>query len=522
MNFIKRAFLSIKRNSRKYSLLFVLVLLLGSLASGAVSIQQAVRSTEERLIAQIPAIAIIEPDHQAWEDTMSEAIESGEGWESVSHVPYTVEMIHEIGNLSYVRRFDYSLTAMVYSTELIRYINRFPNPEWGIEASEIVDWNSLSLGERGGLERVGVVGIRGSEMIDIETGLIELVEGRLFDEEEQNSSIVMVSEGFAEANDLNIGSTFSLSSYLFGNEPADLGGVQVDTEAILESTLAHKESVVEVVGIFSVIPQINADNLWQNVQWTQDMLNQIYAPNEFVQLHREFIRGAQQVIFDDWEETVENSPQPIFLLNDPRDLRPFAEAAADILPFHWRIGDLTSNLDTVFYSMEMMNWIADIIFYTALGAAIVIVSLLIVLVLRDRNQEIGLYLALGERKIKVFSQLLLEILTISTMALTLSLVAGNFLSDGLSRIMLQNDLLQQENEIPWIIETTMPELAWHNPGEVSIEEMLELYDTSLDSETVLLFYGIATTTIIFSTLIPMALVLRLNPKKVLMGGGFLR
>jgi len=516
MNYTKRAFTNIKRNYGKYGLLFGLILILGSLVSGAISIQRAVQSTEERLIATLPAMAVITSDWQGSEQARLEAEYNGE--EMPMNVPITAETIHRIGELPYVRLFNYTWNTVMYSTELTRYINRFPNPEWGIDASEIIDSESLSHGVAEEIERYRVTGIHGSQMLDIDSGLIELTEGRLF-EDREDGAVVWISRQLAEVNNLAIGSTISLSSYIFGEIIPDFSPIQVDTETLLDSALFQKQSLVEVIGIFELIPQINADNEFQNVQWTQDMLNRIYAPNAFVQSHLEAIREAQSQIFDDFHEwgLWWQAPQNMtFLLNDPRDLRAFSDVANEMLPFDLRIDDLTSNLNVVFYSMNMMNWIANLVLYTTIGATVVIISLLVVLFLRDRTQEIGLYLALGEKKLKIMVQVLVELFVVALASLSLALVVGNFLSDGLARMMLQNDLLQQEEKVPWILDFTHPSLAWHNPGEVSIEEMLELYDTSLDSQMVVLFYGISGLTILVSAVAPLAYTVKLNPKKILM------
>jgi len=522
MNLVKRAFINIKRNLGKFGLLFGLVLLLGSLASGAVSIQRAVQSTEERLIAQIPPVANIVTNDIAWDVAAREL-----GGDRLYILPVTEAMVRKIGALPYVRRFDYDRTAVtLFSTEVIRYVNRFPNPEWNLGPFDMLDWGSLATTTNevsviDGLEWFNINGVSDPDMVEIDTELIEITRGRALTQEDidEEAPVILVSQGFADANFLDIGSTLELDAIVFDSFRGniyELEGVQ-ETSQLLEDALFQSSLNVEVIGIFEVVTQINADTDGQNFNWTQNMLNQIYGTHGWVEAVNELLDGYRPVVNNEEESTVWSYwINPVFWLYDPRDLEAFSEASAQILPEFWRIDNLASNLDTVLYSMEMMNWIADLILYTAVGATVVIVGLLIILFLRDRSQEVGLYLALGERKGKVLGQLWVEVFVISIVALNLSLVVGNFLSDGLSRVMLQNDLLQQEEEMPWIIETTMPELAWHNPGEVTIEEMLELYDTSLDSETVLLFLGIASLTITASTLAPMGYVLKLNPKQILM------
>jgi len=56
-----------------------------------------------------------------------------------------------------------------------------------------------------------------------------------------------------------------------------------------------------------------------------------------------------------------------------------------------------------------------------------------------------------------------------------------------------------------------------NLGELSVEESLEMFDTSLDAATISTFVGVGTVVILLSTVIPIAYVVKLEPKKVLTG-----
>ena len=524
MGFVQRSFISIKKNLGKFGLLFVLISILGSLASGALSVQQAIHNTEDRLIAQIPAIANVIRDNEA---IMANLLETGESI-SPAWNPPSLEMIEEIGLLPYVYTFNYRVSSILYSTTITIYINQNPNPNWGIDASEIIDWGSLSQGIPGGLERFNTIGVRQSDFFELETGFVEIVDGRTFtdSEIELGNPVVIISSGLATVNNLSVGSMINVSSMLFDTywggldtEWLHIGGNRdeagiIDTNYTLDSALVTKELEVEVIGIFEIVPQINADTAWQDVQWTQNALNQIYAPIVFVDSLNNFLSENGQALIDDFY-VFDEGFTPTFLLNDPRDLVAFSEAANELLPRFWRIGDLSGNNDHVLTLITNLNWIADTILYTGVGATIIVLSLTILLFLKDRKHEIGIYLALGERKVRIMGQLLIEVFAVATLALSLALAIGNLLSTTISRAMLMSDFLHQEEEIPWI-ETTMPELAWHNPGEVTIEELLEIYDISLDPDIIIIFYALGSITVLLSTVIPMVYVLKLSPKKVLL------
>ena len=77
-------------------------------------------------------------------------------------------------------------------------------------------------------------------------------------------------------------------------------------------------------------------------------------------------------------------------------------------------------------------------------------SLLITLFLRDRKQEIGIYLAIGDKKGRVTAQFLTEVLGLSLVAITLSLFTGSLLANNFSQTMVQNNLMTpMENVSVW-------------------------------------------------------------------------
>lgn len=71
--------------------------------------------------------------------------------------------------------------------------------------------------------------------------------------------------------------------------------------------------------------------------------------------------------------------------------------------------------------------------------SLLIISLIVLLFLRDRKHELGIYLSIGETRGKIIGQILVELLLISAIALLLSLVTGNLLADSISGSLFQMD-----------------------------------------------------------------------------------
>jgi putative ABC transport system permease protein len=206
----------------------------------------------------------------------------------------------------------------------------------------------------------------------------------------------------------------------------------------------------------------------------------------------------------------------LFVLNDPMDLELFEKEADTFLPEYYEVESIGS-YDQVAAPMKSMQGIATLILYGAVGAAIITISLLITLFLRDRKHEIGIYLSLGEKKSKIARQIVLEVTVVAIIAITLSLFTGNLLSGIVSEKMLTDQIVADQKRMDSFVNYTS---EWSSRGYdsgINSDDLLAIYGVSLDKTTVFLFYLVGIGTVFVSTLIPIIYITRLNPKKILMG-----
>jgi len=512
MNFLKRASASVTRRPGKTIILLLLVFILGIIISGAISVQQAIENTEDNLRRNLPAVATVEQD---WEAAMAHEAMTGE-WMQMEAL--TADLIRQIGELPYIESFDFSISGQVFSSELERFVHPNPDFEHVIWTPDIEDLVQLEL-----------QGVQNHEMLDIQAGIIELVTGRVFTEQEISNfnninSVAIISQEFAELNNLTVGSTFIVDNTVY--DEFNVTGNWIESEIFVEDNVVGRESYeLEVIGIFRSMIESTGGDDWENARREIMLGNRIYVPNAMTERSLEF-RLEQMLltgIWDDgeWEPTLEDWLwfDPIFRLNDPRDLTAFSEAAGELLPEFWRTTDLSNTFSDISTSMENMQWLASLILWISISATLLILSLLITLFLRDRKYEIGIYLALGEKKMKVIMQIVLEVVSVAVVAISLALFAGNFLARNISESMIQQDLIasqqdQWSNSMVWTQGSER--LSWFSSGNMSIEEMMESYQISLDMGTIGLFYAIGIGTILISTIVPIAYIIRLDPKKIMM------
>jgi len=513
MSFLKRAIISIKRRPGKSIILLLLVFILGNIISGAISVEQAIQNTEFNLKQSLPAVAKIEED---WDELYRQQEATGE-WVFPDRIDS--ELIERIGQLPYVADFDYSIADELFSKELKRVTH--PDPQF-----DHAGWSLAKDVE--GLESLKVKGVHNPEVFDIIGGAIELIAGRPFTEEEINNfdrvrSVALVSKSFAELNNLTVGSTFTLdnTAYDMFNSQGEWNASEIFKD---DNILAEESYEIEVIGIFEPINAPNTGNKLDDADQEMQLANRIYVPNavaeagtmlKFEQAEASGANNESDLNLDNWIKY-----ESIFLLNDPQDLDTFAEEAQNMLPENWQVSDLSNNFADIASSMETLQWLSSLILWIAVGAALLILSLLITLFLRDRKYEIGIYLALGEKKIKVISQIILEVVATGFVAITLSLFTGSLLAGNISETMLRQDLINQQEDNSMggglLVSEGSGDLNMFSPGELTPEEMLENYALSIDATTVILFYSIGIGTILVSTVAPILYITRLNPKKVMM------
>ena len=169
----------------------------------------------------------------------------------------------------------------------------------------------------------------------------------------------------------------------------------------------------------------------------------------------------------------------------------------------------------VTYSMDLLLQLADSLRWFAALAAIIILTLTILLFFHDRRHEIGIYRALGDKVSKIIIQMIIEIGLITAIAFIFAIFASHIVSESISAYLFEQYLIEQMDSGEFYVSTPGG-LELHNPGMMSVEEALALYDVTLDAITMVIFISIGSLVVLISTLLPVWYVAKLNPKRLLL------
>ena len=507
MNVVQRAKRSLLQQFGKTIILLLLITTLGSLIAGAVLINRATDATMDNLRRSMPAImsiAGVQDEDGNW--LQSELI--------------TRATIRYIGALSYVSHYDYSV---IHDAE--GYFNAYVPNHWDMGGA----WHSQTQ------HYFRLFGTSRPEVLYLEKGMYELIVGRTFTEEEMVgdeftlTAPILVSQQVADLNNFYVGQLIYLNhGYFVLPEGANLPPHGLSDITNLNELMAHRynnwvsrEYQFEIVGIFTFTRELR-DNATQREEVDHySMFNLFFAPNWRV----EEMRQNQYQSFHSFVDILQvaellGTPpgfhfiDPFWVLNDVREIDLFAQAADELLaPYNLQIADLSGIFGTIVASTDNLNGTISTVMWLASVALVLVLTLLIILYLHDRKQEIGIYLALGERKYKIVFQILFEVLVVAIIGFGCAIFISNLVAEEISVSMLRAELVanaRDENHWPSIMELV------GFAQELSVDEMMEMFDVALDGRAIAHFFVISLGVVSVAVIIPIAYLLELNPKDILL------
>jgi putative ABC transport system permease protein len=476
MNFLKRAFLSLVRRKGKSLILLFIIFILSNVMAGSIAIGQASNNVEKTIKLQLGANATVELDWEKMQEWTQEQ------WDSLQYI--TPEIADSIGNLSYVKYYDYSSEAYINSNTLTQYD---PN---------MVEIPTISY--------FPIKGVQYAPILDIVNGNASLVQGRTFNEAEITNAdyVALISDKVAQQNNIFVGDVIYLqNTFSMWKE---------------DNTMEEykRDIALEVIGIFTPKVEQSDENNGGWIDYTP--FNRIYVPNGVANAENRWLNEQYAIAYPDSNIKIDQIYiTPTFVLNNPEDVESFRTEAKSLLPDYYKVTVSSDAYDSVAGPIKFIGSLSNVILYVAIGATILILSLVVILFLRDRKHELGIYLALGESKSKVVGQILIEVVSIALIAITLSLLTGNSIAESTSQSMmdLRNEITGNANDDGMVYR----DMGYYpNANGVTEDDVLEAYKIEFTWDYVFILYGVGIGTVLLSSIAPMIYILRLKPKKIMM------
>lgn len=352
----------------------------------------------------------------------------------------------------------------------------------------------------------------------LEAGAATLVDGRAFAPEEiyEGQKLTLISKQFAERNALKVGDRLVVTHY-----PT----LQLDPDYIAGKI----DLSFEVIGIYqdNELPDLDSalntnrsigdkfDELW----FTKMRVNTFWVPNQvLIELAAEskamlLAKGVPEKI-QGWATF--DADSPMFILHSPDDVEDFIIKFSPLFEEGTKLYANQEIWDQIKLPLQQTQKMADSILMYSVAGAIIIIGLTVLLFIRDRKQELGILMALGELKQKIVMQIVLEVLLIAIIGVILSLFSGQLLAAQISEAMIQDQLVADidlaSNEEYLSTRKAMQQYT----SDVSPQEVADNYQITFSGRYIGLFLLIYLGTSLVATAMPTWYIVRLQPKQVLM------
>ncbi|MEA0563455.1 ABC transporter permease [Lysinibacillus irui] len=452
MNFMKRAFLSIKARKGKSLLLMGIFFIVISLVLAGFTVQNASNKATDNARKKLGASVTLGIDPQNSINAFNKEVKE--------------EDANKLIDSKYVKKYNYKseiaavadgFKPMGWSDDFKDGVPGMPPPAPGVE-----------------MPNIDVESTMESELSkSFETGESKIVEGKSITNDLIGKNVALIEKRLAEKNNLKIGDKIKIKS-------------KKDKENAVE---------LELIGIYSTKEKANQ---FMNIP-ILDPVNKLYVPYN---------------TFDKFEDVTFGTFEAVYYLDDPLHVNAFKEEAKQSsINFDGLILDAK---DRVYKQMigpikNIASTSQTIVYIVSIAGAIIL-GLIIMLSIKERRKEMGILLSIGERKWKLIGQLLVEVLFIAIIAFGLSLTTGSKVSQVIGDNLLSSEIATAEeskDETPTLIEVS-------TGADLSQEETIDKIDVSVTREDIGKVGGIGLAIAILATILPALSVLRLNPKQILL------
>ncbi|WP_078548857.1 ABC transporter permease [Litchfieldia alkalitelluris] len=478
MNYVKRALLSVTARKGKSLLQIIIFTVICVLVLSGITIQSAATKSSELARQKLGAEVTLQVDMEKLR-----AQQQSEGTRTrFQSIPISTDLANELLSYSEVKAYNY------YSSTYALADNFEPIENETTEEESTTENESTQEGSGGGGRMANMnadVTIQGLAFSDSYTdftdGISTLIQGRHITEEDLDANVTMIENSLATENNLEVGDTITIASS--------------DETQLLD---------LEIVGIYETTSTNTDSGMGMDLAF-MNPYNKLFVPYTV----------ASNLKGEDYKELIDSA---IYYMSDPATIDQFITKAETESSIDFETFKLDAN-DTLYQQMvgpiqNVASFSKNIVYLVTIAGA-VILGLIVMLSIRERKYEMGVLLAIGEKRWKLIGQFLTEIIVIAILALGISAVSGNLVASKVSDQLLTQEIAETE-------ESTQP-ASFGGRGfgfgrDMQTTQQVETIDEleiSITPKDLGFLSGIGLLIAVLSALIPSLSVLRLQPKTIL-------
>ncbi|MCY9376656.1 ABC transporter permease [Bacillus sp. T17B1] len=483
MNFIKRAFWNMKAKKGKTLLqLFVFTVICVFVLSG-LTIQSAAQKSSELARQELGGSVTLQVDRQK---QMEKQQDSGEKRRFES-TPIKVSDANKLAALDHVKSYNYITSASANAGNFDAIESSSSSSSDSSSSSSSNAKNSQGGGQ-GGPQMVqadlSIEGVISTALVDdFSDGDAKITDGRAITKSDVGQKVTVINETLAEENDLSVGDSITIES-----------ATDEDTTVKLK-----------IVGIYKTTS--SGDDQAQNFSFLNPY-NKLYTP----------YTATAALKGDDYKNTIDSA---VYYMDDAKNMDAFVKAAKKT-SINFDTYTLNTN-DQLYQQMvgpieNVASFSKNVVYLVSVAGA-VILGLIVMMSIRERKYEMGVLMAIGEKRWKLIGQFLTEILIVAVIAIGLASVTGNLVANQLGNQLLSQQI-SSSTDSTQTANGQMPGGGGGMGGRMfgnssSNVNVIDSLNVAVSMNDMLVLGGIGILIAIIATLLPSISVLRLHPKTIL-------
>lgn len=463
----RRAYLSVKGRKTKNIIMLLFLFIVSTLVLCSISIKNATNKSMELAKESLGGTVTLSMDMSKLRDEFKK-----EDQGSIEDKKSQMQDMHEKMNNSNIKLSDVQKISSIKYVNDIKYTFNVNATEKSFSLYE----STSNSNDNRGPERNNSLEVEAINTFELDDDYvnkkIELVNGTSFDEESKN--VVIISYELAEANNLSVSDNITLT----------------DSDG--------EEHTLKIIGIYQYKENkgfTNYNKIYIDINSAESFLSS-----------EEYNNGDYIII------------SAVFYLNNPDKVDEF-KTEANKLVTDLSDRNLTLDIDTDSYdrmvsSIKGVQSFSNIVLVVVTVSAIVIISLIIINSLKERNYEIGVLLSLGEKKIKIIGQFILELLMITFISFILAIGTSKFVSQKFANVILDNQVSQTEdfNQNKRGNRFRGDAKFMESNSNVSVIDKLNV---DVSSKDIIILVLVESLIIVISMVIPSIKILNSDPKDIL-------
>lgn len=415
MDFIRRAWLSIRAKKGRTALLILVFSAILIFVLAGLTIRSSAKQSIESAKKSTGATVTLSVNREAMMKNRNSDSSDGEGGQPTMPT-ISLESAKKISELSEIKNYNFTTSTTAVAVSNIEAIvsETSTDDSDSTEASQEQGFPGGESGDRGMMAMntgdFQMVGTNASNTMTVfSDGTAKIVSGRAISSSDADTNNVLISQDLAEENSLSVGDKFTIAD--------------TDESTNIEAT---------IVGIYSTSAEVD-DMMMRNA--TMNPVNVIYS---YLSLANT-IKGSEDT------ETISSAT---YNLNDPKEMDSFVEKANKLIDTDTL--QLQTNDQMYQQMLKPLNNIASFatnVVWLVSIAGIIILSLIVIMTIRERRYEIGVLMSLGEARSKIISQFFTELVVVMIVAIGIAGISGNVVGNVIGQQLLEQQTTTQDTTV---------------------------------------------------------------------------